>query len=210
MKIAILAATGKAGKWVTQEALKRGHSVSAFVRNKEKAHGLTGAKLVQKDIFSLNFNDLENFDVIIDAFGEWQNLALYQKHGAHLLSILKNNPAKFLVVGGAGSLFMDKAHTVMLMDTPDFPEGYKGVARAHGELLNLLRQEKNLNWVYVSPAAEFVFDAPQTGAYKIIGEEFETNAQGESKISYADYASAMLDVAEDNTLCHTRVGAIGL
>lgn len=210
MKVAVLAATGKAGNFIAQEALMRGHQVSAFARHAERLKNLSQALCIQKDIFALTAKDLENFDIIIDAFGEWQNFNLYRQHGEHLLSILKGNAAKFLVVGGAGSFFMDKAHTVMLMETPDFPESYKGVARAHGELLNLLRQEKNLNWVYVSPAAEFVFDAPKTGRYKIIGEEFEVNEKGESKISYADYALAMLDIAENKAIHHARVGTIGL
>lgn len=212
LNIAVLAATGKAGRAITLEALNRGHSITAFVRNADKAKDLAskGVKIVQKDIFALDGKDLGGFDVVIDAFGEWKDLSLYKKHGAHLVKILAGNKARLLVVGGAGSLYMDKAHKVMLVDTPDFPQAHKGVANAHNEWLGLLRSSKGINWVYVSPPAEFVPDATKTGKYKIIGEEFEVNAKGESKGSYADYASAMLDIAEDSKVNKVRVGVIGL
>ena len=212
MNIAILAATGKAGRLITLEALQRGHSVSAFVRSADKAKDLAdkGAQIIQKDIFALSQSDLSGFDVVISAFGEWKDLSLYKKHGAHLAKILAGNKARLLVVGGAGSYYMDKSHSTRLMDTPNFPQAYKGVANAHAELLELLRGSKNLNWVYVSPPAEFVADAPKSGKYKIIGEEFEVNDKGESKGSYADYASAMIDIAQDSTRNKVRVGVIGL
>ncbi len=212
LNIAVLAATGKAGRLITLEALNRGHSVTAFVRSADKAKDLAdkGAKVVQKDIFALTSSDLAGFDVVISAFGEWKDLSLYKKHGAHLAKILAGDNARLLVVGGAGSLYMDKTHKAMLMDTPTFPQAHKGVAKAHSELLDLLRKSKNLNWVYVSPPAEFVADAPKSGKYKITGEEFEVNDKGESKGSYADYASAMIDIAEDSTRNKVRVGVIGL
>lgn len=212
MKVAVLAATGKAGRLITLEALNRGHNVSAFVRNPSKAEDLEqkGAKIIQKDIFNLESSDLAGFDAIIDAFGEWKDLSLYKKHIEHLIKILSNNKAKFLVVGGAGSLYMDKSHKTMLMDTPNFPEAYKGVANAHSDILTLLRTQKTLNWVYVSPPAVFIADGAKSGKYKIIGEEFEVNAKGESKGSYADYASAMIDITEDSKYAKQRVGVIGL
>lgn len=210
MKIAVLAASGRAGKLITDEALARGFSVSAFVRDSQKLAPKANLNIVQKDIFALTSADLQGFDVIIDAFGEWQNLSLHKKHAEHLVQILAGNKARFLVVGGAGSLYMDKSHTTRLMDTPSFPDSYKGVANATAEVLELLRGQSAINWVYVCPPAEFVADAPKTGKYKIIGEEFETNAKGESKGSYADYASAMLDIAQNSKLNKVRVGVIGL
>ena len=84
------------------------------------------------------------------------------------------------------------------------------MANAHAELLGLLLEQNGLNFVYVSPPAEFIADAPKSGTYKIIGEEFEVNAKGESKGSYADYASAMIDIAQDLNINKVRVGVIGL
>jgi len=210
MKIAVLCASGKAGKLIVEEAINKSLEVSAFVRDSNKARFDSKVCVVQKDIFTLESSDLQDFDVIIDAFGEWQNLSLHKAHMEHLVQILSGNSAKFLVVGGAGSLYMDTSHTTMLMDTPDFPKEYIPIARAETEGLAVLRNTQGLNWVYVSPPAIFIPDAPKSGKYKIIGEEFELNSKGESKISYADYAIAMIEIALDSTYSKQRVGVIGL
>ena len=209
MKIAVLCANGKAGKLIVGEAINKGLEVSAFVRDSTKARFDSKVCVVQKDIFTLESSDLQGFDVIIDAFGEWQNLSLHKAHMEHLVQILSGNSAKFLAVGGAGSLYMDKEHSVMFMDTPDFPQEYLPVARATAEAFDVIKVSKDINWVYVSPPAVFIPDAPKSGKYKITGEEFELNSKGESKISYADYAAAMLDIALDSTYSKQRVGVIG-
>lgn len=210
MKVAVLCANGKAGRLIVNEALNKGLELSAFVRDSKKANFDTSVRIVQKDIFELESSDLQGFDVIIDAFGEWQNLSLHKSHIEHLAKILSNNSAKFLVVGGAGSLYMDTSHTTMLMDTKDFPKEYLPLAKAMTEGLSVLRNAKELNWVYVSPAAVFIPDSPKSGKYKIIGEEFEVSSKGESQISYADYASAMIEIALDSKYSKQRVGVIGL
>lgn len=210
MKIAVLCASGKAGKLIVEEAINKGLEVSAFVRDSSKARFDSKVCVVQKDIFTLESSDLQGFDVIIDAFGEWQNLSLHKAHMEHLVQILSGNRAKFLAVGGAGSLYMDKEHSVMFMDTPDFPQEYLPVARATAEAFDVIKVSKDINWVYVSPPAVFIPDAPKSGKYKIIGEEFEVNSKGESKISYADYAIAMIEIAIDSTYSKQRVGVIGL
>ncbi|WP_104719351.1 SDR family oxidoreductase [Helicobacter pullorum] len=210
MKIAVLCASGKAGKLIVEEAINKSLEVSAFVRDSNKARFDSKVCVVQKDIFTLESSDLQDFDVIIDAFGEWQNLSLHKAHMEHLVQILSGNSAKFLVVGGAGSLYMDKEHSVMFMDTPDFPQEYIPVAKVTAAVLEVLRPNNKINWVYVSPPAVFIPDAPKSGKYKIIGEEFELNSKGESKISYADYAIAMIEVALDSTYSKQRVGVIGL
>ncbi|WP_394955211.1 SDR family oxidoreductase [uncultured Helicobacter sp.] len=210
MKIAVLCANGKAGKLIVGEAINKGLEVSAFVRDSTKARFDSKVCVVQKDIFTLESSDLQGFDVIIDAFGEWQNLSLHKAHMEHLVQILSGNSAKFLAVGGAGSLYMDKEHSVMFMDTPDFPQEYLPVARATAEAFDVIKVSKDINWVYVSPPAVFIPDAPKSGKYKIIGEEFEVNSKGESKISYADYAIAMIEIAIDSTYSKQRVGVIGL
>lgn len=210
MKIAVLAANGKAGRLIVAEAIERGAEVVAFVRDMSKASFDKRVKVVQKDIFALESSDLQGFEIIIDAFGEWQNLSLHKSHMEHLVKILSGSAARFLVVGGAGSLYMDTTHTTMLMNTPDFLKEYIPVAKATAEVLEVLRLNNKINWVYVSPPAVFIPDAPKSGKYKIIGEEFELNSKGESRASYADYASAMIEIALDSTYSKQRVGVIGL
>lgn len=208
--IAILSASGRAGRLITDEALSRGFSVSAFVRDSKKLNPKENLKVIQKDILNLTAQDLNGFDVIIDAFGEWKDLSLHKKHIEYLSRILNGNKAKFLIIGGAGSLYMDKSHTTMLMNTKDFPAEYIGVAIAAKEVLEVLRKQTTFNWVYVSPAAVFSPEIPKSGKYKIIGEEFEVNSNGQSEVGYADYASAMLDIAIDPKYNKERVGVIGL
>ncbi|OOY02400.1 NADH-flavin reductase [Campylobacter coli] len=211
MKIAILCASGKTGKAITNEVLDRGLNPVCFVRDSSKMSEFEkNVQIIQKDLFLLNSQDLEHFDVIIDAFGEWQDLSLHKKHIEFLSKILQGSRAKVLVVGGAGSLYMDSSHKTRLMDMLDFPKEYLGVAQATAEVLTFLRDEKGFKWVYVSPSAEFVPALPKSNHYKIIGEEFELNANNESKIGYRDYASAMMDIALDSNYENVRVGVIAL
>ena len=211
MKIAILCASGKAGKAITNEVLERGFNPVCFVRDSSKMNEFANKiQVVQKDIFALDSKDLADFDVIIDAFGEWQDLSLHKKHTESLSKILQGSRARLLVVGGAGSLYMDSSHTARLMDMPNFPKEYLGVAQATAEVLTFLRDEKGFTWVYVCPATEFVPTLSKSNHYKIIGEEFELNANNESKIGYRDYASAMMDIALDSNYEDVRVGVIGL
>ena len=210
LNVAVLAATGKAGRLIMEEALSRGWKVTAFVRNKNKLEKREHLNVVEKDIFNLTAEDLKGFDAIFDAFGEWKNLDLHKKHAEHLVAILQNNPAKLYIVGGAGSLYTDKTHTTRLMDSPDFPKAHLPLVAAVAEGLEVFRKSQNVNWVYVSPPKEFIFEGEKTGKYKIIGEEFETNAAGRSMASYKDYAAAMVDLAAENKLNRVRVGVIGL
>ena len=211
MKIAVLSAAGKAGKLITQEALAAGFEVVAFVRDSTKLADIKSPKLkvVQKDIFVLEKADLQGYDAIVDAFGVVDEPSLFDKQIRHLNELLKGDSARLFVVGGAGSLYVSEDKSVRLLDTPDFPDIYKPVASAHAGVLDFLRQS-SLNWVYVSPAAEFVFEAPKSGKYEIIGEFFKTNAQGQSKVSYADYALAMIELIKDKSINKQRVGVIGL
>lgn len=211
MKIAILCASGKAGKEVTKEALSRGLEPVCFVRDSSKMNEFANKiQVVQKDIFALDSKDLADFDVIIDAFGEWQDLSLHKKHIESLSKILQGSRARLLVVGGAGSLYMDSSHTPRLMDMPNFPKEYLGVAQATAEVLSFLRDERGFTWVYVSPSLELVPTLPKSNHYEIIGEEFKVNANHESKIGYSDYASAMIDIALDLGYKNMRVGVVAL
>ena len=211
MKLAILCASGKAGKEITKEVISRGLSPVCFVRDGFKmSEFIEKAQVIQKDIFELDSKDLADFDVIIDSFGEWHDLALHKKHIESLSRILQGSKARLLVVGGAGSLYMDSTHTTRLMDTQSFPKEYLGVARASADVLEFLRKESGFKWVYVCPSAEFVPTLPKSNHYQIIGEEFELNSKNESKIGYSDYASAMIDIARDSSYVNVRVGVIGL
>ena len=197
MKIAVIGANGKAGSLIVKEALERGHEVTAVVRDSSKVNN-TQVKILEKDLFDLTYDDLKENDAVIDAFAVWAEDQLYQHKTslAHLSDILAEKPVRLLVVGGAGSLYVDPEHKLRLMDTPDFPDMFKPLASNMGEAFDALRTRKDVNWTYLSPSADFSAEGVRTGKYKAGGEELMTNSKGLSTISYADYGIAMLDEAE--------------
>ena len=173
MKIAVVAANGKAGKLIVEEAVKRGHDVTAVVRSANKT---IAQNAIVKDLYDLTAGDLAGFDAVIDAFGAWAPEVLPQHSTslAHLCDILANTNTRLLVVGGAGSLFVDPEHTTTLSQTPDFPEAFQPLASAMQKGLNELRERSDVKWTYVSPAADFQAEGEKTGTYQLGGEELPT------------------------------------
>ncbi len=198
MKIAIIGASGKSGGQILREAASRGHDVTAIVHDKSKITE-KGVNVLEKDLFSLTYDDIKDNDVIIDALGFWkpETLDQHQTSLKYLADMLSGKPNRLLVVGGAGSLFVDPQHTKRLMDTSDFPPSFKPLATAMGKAFDQLKKRSDVKWTYLSPAADFAADGARTGKYIAGGEELLVNAKGESKISYADYAIAMVDEAEN-------------
>ena len=194
MKLAVVAANGKSGRLIVKEAVARGLDVTAVVRGENKTEALHTLK---KDIMDLTKEDLAGFDVVIDAFGIWDPNKMDQ-HSATLGHLLSGSKTRLLVVGGAGSLYVDKDHKTMISDLPDFSEAYLPTAVGMKNSLNALRKRDDVRWTYVSPAAEFIAD-----------EEFTTNEKGESKISYADYTLAMVDEAVSGSHIHQRISVLG-
>ena len=207
MKIAVLAANGKLGSLIVKEAVERGNDVTAITRDVNKT---VAKNFIKRDILDLTENDLKDFDVVITAFGAWteDTLPLHKTTVEHLANILANKNARFLVVGGAGSLYTDESLTTQLFTTPDFPADYLPIATNMAKGLEVLRKRNDVKWTYISPAAEFVYDAERKGEYQLAGEVFTVNAKGESKISYADYAIAMVDEAEKGNHINQRISVL--
>ncbi len=126
----------------------------------------------------------------------------------YLSDILSGSDKRLLVVGGAGSLYLDKEHTKQLMNDDSFPEAFKPLALNMGKALDELRKRNDVNWTYLSPAADFQADGKETGNYILGGEEMITNSNGESKISYKDYAIAMMDEALNGNHIKERISVI--
>lgn len=204
MKIGVIAANGKVGRLIVKEALERGMDVTAIVRS---ANRTEAKKVIQKDIMALTREDLEGFDVVVDAFGIWDDakMNLHSVTLNHLADILSDTKTRLLVVGGAGSLYTDQTHTMTISETPDFPKAYLPVANGMGKALEELRKRNDVKWTYISPAAEFDPEGKKTGSYVLAGEEFTVNEKGESYISYADYALALVDEAEKGNHIRERI-----
>ncbi len=193
MKIAIIGASGKAGALLAEEALIQGYDVTAIVRDRTKIKN-SKINVIEKSIFDLTPADIKIFDVVIDAFnapsGEENQHATSM---THLISIFESVPdTRLLVVGGAGSLYVDPDQRIALMDSDGFPAEYKAIAVNMAKGLESLKAS-HINWTYLSPAAFFDPAGKRTGQYVLGGENLHFNSAKQSYVSYADYALAMID-----------------
>lgn len=207
MKIAVICANGKAGKLIVKEAVSRGLDVTAVVRGENATEA---KEVLKKDLFDLTADDLKRFDVVIDAFGAWteETLPLHSTSLKHLCDILSGTETRLLIVGGAGSLYVNPEHTVCVADGPDFPDAFKPLASAMAKALSELRERKDVKWTYISPAGDFQAEGERTGKYILGGEELTLNSKGESIISYADYAIAMVDEAVNGNHIQKRISVV--
>lgn len=207
MKIAVVCANGKAGKLIVEEAMNRGMDVTAVVRGENKS---AAKEVIIKDLFDLTAEDLAGFDVVVDAFGAWAPEVLPQHSTslAHLCDILSGTDTRLVVVGGAGSLYVNPEHTAQVKDGANFPAEFKPLAEAQGKALEELRKRDDVRWTFVSPAGDFQADGERTGEYIIAGEELTLNDRGESIISYADYAIAMVDEIESGNHIQQRISVV--
>lgn len=210
MKIGIIGATGKAGSLITKEALNRGHKVTAIVRNAAKVE-LNNINVLEKEIFDIKTEDINAFDVIVNAFNaapgqEKQHI----EAGQVLIGALKDAPStRLLVVGGAGSLFVDDKKTTRVFETPDFPDAYLPIATNMGENLKELEGSGGIQWTYISPGGFFDSEGKRTGSYQTGGDVMILNQKGDSYISYADYAIAVLDEIEKPAHNNERFSVVG-
>ncbi|GCD10864.1 NAD(P)-dependent oxidoreductase [Clostridium tagluense] len=206
MKIAIIGANGNVGKVILEEALTRNYEVTAIVHNKAKYINKQGSlKIIEADAFDETslVNAIKGNDLVISAFGP--------KFGAEdsLLSVTKNliNATKkalvprLMAIGGAGSLYV--APGLKLGDSENFPADWKPISSAHTSALELYKNENELDWTVLSPAALFE-SGSRTGKYKLGKEDLIVDDKGASKISFQDYAQALLDEASNPKFSRQR------
>lgn len=198
MKIALVAATGKIGRQIAQQAIARGHEVTAVVRrDTDLPPELAGARLV---IAPLDDHDalvaaIRGNDVLASAYGPAPGAEATLSGIADGLIAAARDAGirRLIVVGGAGSL--EVAPGVQLVDTPDFPAAYKPVALAHRDALKRYRTADDLDWTFYSPAAQ-IGPGEKRGVFRSQANAFLADADGNSAISYADYADAFVGEIE--------------
>lgn len=207
MKIGIIGATGKSGSKISAEALIRGHEVIPLVRNASKLTDGKDSRYIEKDLYDLDFDDIKELDVVVDAFNAPKGKEeLHQTSLAHIVSLIQGHDTpRLIVVGGAGSLYVDDAKTTRLMDTSTFPEEAKATAFNMAKALELLKQTEDINWTYLSPSAFFNPEGERTGNYQLGQDQLLTNSNGESEISYADFALALVDEIENQQFMNQRI-----
>ena len=199
MNIALIGASGFIGSGLLAEALDRGHEVTALVAHPEKTTPREGLSVLGTDVLDTPrlARQLAGFDAVISAFSGHAQEDVRGYYGRGIESIVQAvqqaGVPRLLVVGGAGSL--EVAPGVQLVDTPEFPEQWKGTALGARDTLERLRREPTLDWTLLSPAA-VIAPGERTGRFRLGGDQLLTDAQGESRISVQDYAVAMLDELE--------------
>lgn len=209
MKIGIIGASGKVGSLILKEAVSRGHQVTAIVRDKSKLKD-TNVAVIEKNILNLTQDDVKQFEVVVNAFGA--PLGEEQAHvdaGHALIEAVKGTDTRIIVVGGAGSLYVDENKTVRLIDTPEFPDFVKPTAKGQGRNLQELQTTTDITWTFLSPSAVFDAEGKRTGTYKSGKDHLLVNSKGESYISYTDYAIAVLDEIENPQHINERFTVVG-
>jgi len=199
MKIALIGATGTIGQRILNEALTRGHKVTAIVRDTSR---LTVQNenliLVQGDIFDRDglAKTITGHDVVISAYGPKFGVdaeqVLVDASKAIVAGVKQAGVGRLLAVGGAGSL--EVAPGVQLVDTPEFPDAWKGIALAHRDALEVY-QNSNLDWTVLHPAA-LIEPGERTGTFRLGTTQLVSDDNGNSRISAEDYAVALLDEVE--------------
>lgn len=200
MQVAVLGASGRAGSEIARELAARGHQVRAIARKADAIPIAQGIEPVAGDASDANglAELIRGSDAVISALH-------FDIPAATLLSAVKEaGVGRLLITGGAASL--EVAPGKRLFDTPDFPSEWKGAAAGGIAFLEALRRENDVDWTYFSPAA-FIFEGPRTEVFRIGDDQLIVDDAGDSKISFADYAIAMVDELEQHRHSRSRFTA---
>ena len=201
MKIALIGATGFVGQVVLNELLTRGKVVTALVRDPSKL-SVTDEKLHTVKVDVTNSEALaqaiKGYDVVISAYNAgWTNPNLYHDflEGAKAIQkgVKQAGVKRIIVIGGAGSLYTSEG--MQIVDTPAFPSEWKPGATAARDYLNILKEEKDLDWTFLSPAPEMHQGSPRerTGSYRLGTDYPVADQNGRSWITVDDLAVAIVD-----------------
>lgn len=212
MKIALVGATGFVGTAVLNEALQRGHEVTAIARNTTKITTVD-KNLTLKEADAYNSDKLAEIlaghDAVVSTFNSgWTNPNIYDDfiHGSEAIQAAtkKAGVKRLLVVGGAGSL--EIAPGKQLVDSPEFPAEWKNGALAARDYLNTLKQETDLDWTFLSPAI-ILHPGQRTAKFKLGTDQPIFGENGKSEISVEDLAVAIVDELENNRSVKKRFTA---
>nr|WP_297350598.1 NAD(P)-dependent oxidoreductase [uncultured Caldimonas sp.] len=200
MKLALIGPTGFVGAAILNEALQRGHAVTALSRHPEKLAAQPGLRVARADVLdpAQVADAVAGHDAVISAYNPgWSDPQIHDNflRGTRAIfdGVKRVGVKRLLVVGGAGSLYV--APGVQLVDTPTFPAEWKQGALAAREALNLIRQESALDWTFVSPAV-FLEPGERTGRFRLGGDEVLMNGDQPARLSVADLAVAIVDEIE--------------
>ncbi|MCW0953119.1 NAD(P)H-binding protein [Weissella ceti] len=192
MKVGIIGATGKLGSLLVERSLKEGYETTAIVRHPEKLTNTNDLVVEKKDLFDLITQDIEKFDVVINAYNApSDDLKQFSTSMQKLMDIFQGTKTRLIIAGGAGVSYLPDHSRVI--DSPDLPAFIKPLAENEVAAYELLKNDTSFNWLYMTPPLDMQFDAPHTGHHYFSGENLGVDENGKSYISYADYADAFMD-----------------
>ncbi|RYD80429.1 MAG: NAD-dependent epimerase/dehydratase family protein [Sphingobacteriales bacterium] len=205
MKVALIGASGFVGKALLKELVSRGNDVIAIARDTDKI-GDEGNKVTKVAVNVLDTVELaealKGADAVVSAFNAgWTNPNLYDDTLAGAEAIQKAVKAsgvkRYIFVGGAGTLQIDGNQ---LVDGPQFPKEIYPGASAVRDYFNILKQEKELDWLFFSPAIEMHpgITAGRTGKYRLGKTAPVFNEEGRSVLSVEDLSIVLADELENN------------
>ena len=201
MKIALIGATGFVGSSILNELVSRNHDITAISRNPKETSGVKWAAANIFNIDSLS-ETLKGNDIIISAYNPgWTNPNIHDEFiaGSKAIqeAVKKSGVRRYIVIGGAGSLYI--APNVQLVDTAEFPKEYYIAASAAREYLNIIKDEKELDWAFFSPAIEMHqgITTGRTGKYRLGLENPVFDENQRSILSVEDLAVVIADETEN-------------
>lgn len=204
MKIALIGASGFVGGAVLDELIRRNHQVTAIVRRPERVKKAANVTAVKADVMKEDevSEAVTGHDIVVSAFNPgWTNPNMYTDflQGAKAIQkgVKKSGVKRLFVVGGGGSLFV--APGQQLVDSPNFPPEYRAGALAARDYLNIIKNDRELQWTFLSPSIEMNHSTSgvRTGKYRTGFDNPVFNDEGRSVISVEDLAVAIADEAEN-------------
>jgi len=203
MNVVVIGATGFLGTSLVKEFADRKHKVTAISRQ-PKGENSDNVTHVAADVFNIEAlaDIIKGHDVVVNAYNPgWANPDIYSDFHTGSKAIqqaVKDSGVKrFITIGGAGSLYI--APGLQLVDTPEFPAEIKAGANAAREYLDIIKEEKDLDWVFFSPAIEMHpgITTGRTGSYRLGTESPVFDENNRSIMSGEDVAVVLADEAEN-------------
>ena len=213
MKIAVIGATGFVGSHIVNELVNRNYDVLAISR-KSKTSDKGNLTYVALDIFDTNelADALKGCNVVVSAYNPgWSNPNIYEEFlkGSQAIqqAVKLAGIKRYIVIGGAGSLYT--ADGVQIVDTESFPAQIRPGAAAARDYLNILKEEKELDWILFCPAIEMnsSITTGRTGKYRLGSDHPVTNEAGRSILSVEDLAVVIANEIETPKHHQTRFTA---
>ncbi|WP_393916039.1 NAD(P)-dependent oxidoreductase [Halostreptopolyspora alba] len=196
MKILVVGAAGRTGQHLLEQAAGRGHTVTALARRAQDNPGFTGVPRVHS-------GDATDPDTVREALRDQHAVVMAVGASAivrTLVPAMQHAGVRRLVMTSSRSVVATRPRPIIDLVWLRFRAVYADLVRAEGML-----EASDLDWSIVR--ATMLTDTPPLGA---VHTDFEANATGgDWKLGRADYAMALLDILEDDTMVRRAVGVCG-